>query len=375
MRVVVVGAGPVGLSAAFGALARGHEVTVLDKGEVGESLRRWGATTFFTPFGMNLPTALRGRLADAPGEDAHLTGPELAERVLVPLAAQLDGRVRTGCRVVCVRRARMCRGELAGHPLRAERPFHVLVDGPRGEEVLEADRVIDASGCYDVPAPLGVPGERALAGQLIRDLGTLAQRSVHLVGRRVLLLGHGHSAANALGVLDELARAYPGTSIVWAVRSPNLRPCVEVAGDPLPERRMVVSRANELAQRPPPHVRVERRASVESLAEADGALRVALSGGRVVDADAVVALTGYRPDWSFASELPLALGAATEGVARLERALANVTDCLSLPKVAAADLQTGEPGYHVAGAKSYGRARTFLLQTGYQQLETILDAL
>jgi len=41
----------------------------------------------------------------------------------------------------------------------------------------------------------------------------------------------------------------------------------------------------------------------------------------------------------------------------------------------AADLASGEPGFHLVGARSYGRARTFLLQTGYAQLDTILDGL
>ena len=46
-----------------------------------------------------------------------------------------------------------------------------------------------------------------------------------------------------------------------------------------------------------------------------------------------------------------------------------------MPALAPADLASGEPGFHLAGAKSYGRARTFLLQTGYAQVETMLDGL
>jgi hypothetical protein len=52
-----------------------------------------------------------------------------------------------------------------------------------------------------------------------------------------------------------------------------------------------------------------------------------------------------------------------------------VTDCLSVPRVRAEDLASGEPRFHLVGSKSYGRARTFLLQTGFAQLETILDDL
>ena len=102
-------------------------------------------------------------------------------------------------------------------------------------------------------------------------------------------------------------------------------------------------------------------------------IRVRFSGGDEDDFDAVVALTGFRPDLSFVSELALEISPATEGAARLSRALGNVTDCLSVPAVSAGDLESGEPGFYFVGAKSYGRGRTFLLRTGLAHLETILS--
>ena len=102
---------------------------------------------------------------------------------------------------------------------------------------------------------------------------------------------------------------------------------------------------------------------------------MALLGGRAVLVDEIVGLTGYRPDLSFLSELAIDIAPATEGAARLTWALSNVTDCLSIPSAALTDLDSGEPGFHFAGAKSYGRARTFLLKSGYAQLETILNRL
>jgi hypothetical protein len=119
---------------------------------------------------------------------------------------------------------------------------------------------------------------------------------------------------------------------------------------------------------------VERRARIESISQDDaGALRVAIGGGRVAAVDEIVGLTGYRPDLSFLSELAIEIAPDTEGSARLARALSNVTDCLSVPSIAPADLTSGETGFHLVGAKCYGRARTFLLKSGYRQLETILN--
>ena len=74
----------MGLEAALGLVELGFDATVLEKGRVGESLRRWGPTTrFFSPLGMNL--SARGKKAlgpDLPDDRALLSGPEMAERVL-----------------------------------------------------------------------------------------------------------------------------------------------------------------------------------------------------------------------------------------------------------------------------------------------------
>ncbi|HWW62823.1 MAG TPA: hypothetical protein VN181_15725, partial [Thermoanaerobaculia bacterium] len=100
-----------------------------------------------------------------------------------------------------------------------------------------------------------------------------------------------------------------------------------------------------------------------------------LTGGRSVDADVIAAFTGYRPDASFLGELAVETSPVTEGGARLHRAISNLTDCLSVPNVKRTDLESGEPGFYFAGSRSYGRSRTFLLQNGFAQLETILDGL
>lgn len=380
MRLAVIGAGPIGLEAALGGAARGFDVTVFERDAIGTHLRRWGSTRLFSPFGMNVSPRAQAVLGSGrPAEDALLTGPEMVERVLEPLARSpaLAGRVRCGHRVLAVGRARTIRRDLPGHPMRAERPFRLLVETAEGEQVFEADAVLDASGVYGQPAAIGAggipaPGERALNGQIIRQLGPLEAALPRLAGRDVLLVGHGHSAANAIAWL---AAVEPRPRLTWAVRTANRRPCVEVAGDPLPERQRVTAAANDLAADPPPFLKVERRAAVESVALKCGRLGVSLGGGRAGWFDAVVGLTGYRPDVSLSSELAVEVSPVTEGAARLARALASVTDCLSVPAVAPADLESGEPRFHLAGAKSYGRLPTFLLRTGLQQLETILDGL
>jgi pyridine nucleotide-disulfide oxidoreductase len=379
-RLVVIGAGPMGLEAALGALERGLDVTVLEKDRVGASLLRWGSTRLFSPVRINVSPRARRLLGPAcPPEEALLTGREMVSAVLEPLALVpgLRDRIRTGVRVAAVGRARLTRRDLPGHPLRGERAFRLLVETAEQEEIVEADAVLDASGVYETPAALGagglpVPGERRANGRVIRRLGELEDRLDELDGRDVLLVGHGHSAANALGLLA--ARERP-PRVTWATRSFHQRPCLEVADDPLPERARVTAAANDLAARPPAFLKVERRAGVESLRPENGRVAVDLGGGRRGVFDTVVGLTGYRPDFSFLSELALEVSPASEGALRLTRALSDVTDCLTVPAVAAPDLESGEPGFHLIGSKSYGRLPTFLLQTGLSQIEAVLDGL
>jgi hypothetical protein len=142
-----------------------------------------------------------------------------------------------------------------------------------------------------------------------------------------------------------------------------------------PSRGRVSAAANDLAEDPPPFLAVLRGAAVEAIEPAGEGARVSLTGGRSVEVDRLVSLTGYRPDWSFLSELPIEISPVTEGAGRLSRALANLTDCLSPPHVAPRDLESGEPRFYAIGSKSYGRSRAFLLRSGFAQTEAILDSL
>jgi thioredoxin reductase len=365
----------MGLAAAVGARERGFAVTVLEAGEVGAALDRWGPVRCFTPVAMNLPPAMLDAIDGLVVRDALLTGPEMRRLVLEPLVARLGLDVRAHHRVTAVGRRGLTRGDFAGHPLRSERPFVVQADSPGGEQSFEADIVFDASGGYTLPNASGsgglpAAGERGAESRFIRDHATLDARSSALRGKRVLLLGHGHSAANALLILERA-----GANVVWAVRTPNQRPCVAVPNDPLPERDAVVERVNALAAAPPEWLRVERRAMLQRIDETADGVDATLSGGRKVTVDAIASFTGFRPDARHLTEVAVEISPVSEGGARLHRAIANITDCLSVPSVRRIDLESGEPNFYFIGSRAYGRTRTFLLQTGLAQLETILASL
>jgi thioredoxin reductase len=381
LRIAILGAGPAGLEAGLLAAEGGHDFTIFERDVVGASLLDWGTTRFFSPLRMNVsPRAMAVLGAKLPAPETLPTGPEFVAAVLRPLADSppLHGRIREGARVLGVARKQMLRRDYPGHPLRGEKPFVLHLQGSGGrEEHVVADAVIDATGVHATPNPSGrdglrAVGENAAASNIVRTLGELHRRKCALAGTDVVLVGHGHSAANALDVLLAIE---PRPRVAWVFRSASRRPVVTVVPDTLEERERIVNRANDAACVPPPLVHVIRNAQIEGIEPHDGRLLVRLSSGPVLFADTIVSMTGYRGDLSFLSELALDIAPDTEGPRRLSRAVSQAKDCLSRPLVTDADLQTGEPNFFFAGHKSYGRLSSFLLSSGVDQLERMFASL
>jgi hypothetical protein len=92
--------------------------------------------------------------------------------------------------------------------------------------------------------------------------------------------------------------------------------------------------------------------------------------------DEIIAVTGFRPDLAMLSELRLDLDPIVES----PRALAplidpNVHSCGTVPPHGAEELRQPEPGFYIVGMKSYGRAPTFLMLTGYEQVRSVVAEL
>jgi hypothetical protein len=89
--------------------------------------------------------------------------------------------------------------------------------------------------------------------------------------------------------------------------------------------------------------------------------------------DELVVATGVRPDLSFLGELRLGLDPALDsppGIADLIDP--NVHSCGTVPPHGVRELTLAEPRFYIAGMKSYGRAPTFLMMTGYEQVRSLV---
>ena len=95
-----------------------------------------------------------------------------------------------------------------------------------------------------------------------------------------------------------------------------------------------------------------------------------------VAVDQVVNATGFRPDLDVAREVRLDLDSAMECPAGLAELIdPNYHSCGTVPAHGEQLLCHPDAGFYIAGMKSYGRAPTFLLATGYEQVRSIAAAL
>jgi hypothetical protein len=387
LPVAVIGAGPVGLATAAHLLDRGLEPLVLEAGsQVGASIAEWRHVRLFSPWRFNLdPTSVRLLTAAGwrpPDPDELPTGADLLDRYLRPLAAlpALAGRVRVRHRVVAVTRQGVDKVRSDG---REDLPFAVRVQTPDGELELLARAVIDASGTWEQPNPLGAAGipatgepRASAAGRIVAGLpDILGVDRARFAGRRVLVVGAGYSAATSLLALVELRGQAPATEIVWAARAAVPRLLGKGEDDELPARGRLAAALASLVRRGEIElVTGFRTTSITELA--GGGLEVTglVDGAQErLKADLVVAATGFRPDLGIGRELRLGLDPALESAAALAPLIdPNVHSCETVPPHGASELAHPEPGYFTVGMKSYGRAPTFLLATGYEQIRSVV---
>jgi thioredoxin reductase len=398
LPVVVIGAGPIGLAAAAHLLDRGLEPVVLEAGsQVGANIAQWRHVRLFSPWCLALDPVCVRLLERAgwagPDPDALPTGADLLERYLEPLAAlpALAGRIRLHTRMVAVARHDLDKVPSSG---RDQLPFLVRVRDRYGRLAdLRARAVIDASGTWTQPNPLGASGLPALgeadaAAQITYGLPDgLGRDRGRYAGRRTVVVGAGHSAATSLLALAELQHQAPGTEVVWVVRSATPRPLVgkgSAQADELPARGRLATDLAALVDAG--RIQLVTGLRIHTIEPAGD--RVRLVGDQLLDddltrarrlaveVDAVIAATGFRPDHTIAAELRLALEPALESPVALGPLIdPNVHTCGSVPAHGMAELAHPEAGYVIVGMKSYGRAPTFLLATGYGQVRSVVAAL
>jgi thioredoxin reductase len=382
--VAILGAGPVGLAAAAHVLERGLEPIVLEAGpQAAHAVRQWGHVRMFSPWEYNVDKAAE-RLLKATGWNAPVgceypTGEELVERYLEPLATRtpLKDRIRTLSRVTAVGRVGFDKMKSNG---RAFEPFTIRYQNGKGAEQLKADAVIDASGTWFSPNPAGADGLPAMgedAGHPRIAYGmpdVLGRDRARYAGKTVAVLGAGHSAIGTLIDLVQLKDEAPATEVVWLLRGTAPEKAFGGgASDKLTARGALGAAFASLVTAG--KIRVEAGLKVSYISDDGGRLRVATGTAqccRSVTVDELVVATGFRPQLEFLREIRLSLDPAVESPTALAPLIdPNIHSCGTVRPHGARELAQPELGFYLAGMKSYGRAPTFLMMTGYEQVRSI----
>jgi thioredoxin reductase len=386
LPIAIIGAGPIGLAAAAHLLRQGETPLVLEAGSsVGATMLCWGHVRLFSPWRSLIDHGAAALLDEegwnAPDPEGFPTGRELVEEYLVPLASvpQLQSHLSLRTRVLSVTRQGLDKMKTPG---RGQAPFVLRVQTAEGgEDDLLARAVIDASGTYEHPNPLGVNGTFALGERALHDVifyglpDVRGQQRERYTGRRVLVVGSGHSALNVLLDLAAVAGHDFSTRITWAIRRPDSQQLFGAGEhDALPARSQLGQRVHALLKSGT--IRLVTTVHIQELHRSKQGILIVGEEERIGAVDEIIATTGFRPDLSLVRELRVALDPAVESPLALAPLIdPNVHSCGTVPPHGVEELAHPEQDFYIVGMKSYGRAPTFLTLTGYEQVRSIVAAL
>lgn len=384
LPVAVLGAGPVGLAAAAHLLSRGFTPLILEAGaSIAANLESYRQVRLFSPWRYNVDKAARQLLTDAGWSmldpDGLPTAGELIDHYLAPLAAlpSIAAHLKLAHRVTRITRAGFDKVKTRG---REEAPFLIRATTAEGEREFLASAVLDATGTWSQPNPLGADGlpafgEEALGARIAYGMpDILGTQRARYAGRRVLVGGAGHSAVGSLLALAPLTGA--GTQIVWVLRG-GLSARVFGGGDAdgLPARGELGQHLKALQQSG--KLELHEHFRIHALLPAGDTITVRGDPGQQLDGiDEIIAATGARPDLQMTRELRVRHDPWLESTDALAPLIdPNEHSCGTVRPHGHRELAHPEPGYYAIGAKSYGRAPNFLMVTGYEQVRSVVAAL
>ncbi len=296
-RILVAGAGPIGLACAISARRRGLDPLVIDAGAIANSIVRYpvGMIFFTTPERLEIgghPLVCAGPKATREEALKYYRGVARAEGIRIRPYTRLMGAEAVDGGIGCRLRTRL------------------------GEDRLAMDRLVLATGYFDHPNLLEVPGEQ------LPHVSHYAEEPHLTAGLDVVIVGGKNSA-----VEQALACYRAGARVTLVYRRPALKPSVKYWLKPDLENRI---KAGEIAAR------------WESTVECIEPEAVVVRGpdGKPVRlaADRVYLLTGFHPDFFLLRSLGVELDAES-----------------GRPTVSPETLETNVPRVHLAGSVTAGK--------------------
>jgi thioredoxin reductase len=389
LPVAIIGGGPVGLAAAAHLAVRNQSFVLFEAGgTVAANILTWQHIRVFSPWRYNIDKAAKQLLAQTswlqPHDEGLPTGKELYEQYFKPLSEHpaLQPHLHLQSKVVAIGRVGLDKMKTAG---RQQRPYAVQVLHNNQVEQFLVKAVIDTSGTWNSPNPIGSGGAFAIGEQEnskrifygIPDI--LNAHAGRYTNKSVLVVGSGHSSINAVLELDKLKEQYPDTQIHWVLRKQNIH---DVYGgqekDALEARGALGIKIEQLVNHDrvsvytPFHIQqVVNTGTNLTVVGLQNENKFALPG-----IDEIISNTGSRPDLSILREVRISIDSALECVAELAELIdPNIHSCGTVRPHGEKELRHPDQDFYIAGSKSYGRAPTFLMATGYEQVRSIAAAI
>ncbi|MEK4082105.1 NAD(P)-binding domain-containing protein [Solibacillus sp. FSL K6-1126] len=379
--VAILGAGPVGLAAAAHLSLAGEAFILLEKGsEVAKNIKTWQHVRLFSPWQYNVDKAAKQLLLKSgwtmPEEDVLPTGQEIREVYLKPLAnlPGIQPFISFNTTVVGISKKNHDKMKSAS---RDSAPF-VLYTEQNGEtKRIFASAVIDATGTWATPNPVHADNvwksaEQKLADKIFYGIPNIETLKERYTGKRIAVIGGGHSAINTILELEKLEFV----EITWVLRKKRVEDAYGgEEKDALAARGELGSRIHTLVDEG--KVKVFTPFYIEEIAQTSNGIIIkgeGVTGEQQLPAvDEIIANTGSRPDFSFLKEIRLSIDAAVESIEALAPLIdPNEHSCGTVRPHGELELRQPETGLYIVGMKSYGRAPTFLMATGYEQVRSVV---
>lgn len=383
LPIAIIGAGPIGLAAAAHLVNAGEHFIILEAGStVGHHISSWEHVRLFSPWQYNVDKVAEKLLKKqgwiAPNPEHLPLGKELISSYLEPLAKipEIKSSLSLNTKVVSISKKGLDKMKTAD---RSDVPFILYVEQAGQLKRLETRAVIDATGTWSSPNPINADNIWTNAEKDLKDHIYYGIPNVHgsaldkYKGKRVAVVGGGHSAINSI---LELAQLDDKVEIMWIMRKRN----VEAAfggedKDALAARGELGSKVHQLVDAG--KVRVFTPFLIHHLAKTkNGIIIEGESQGQVTTlppVDEIIANTGSRPDFSLTREIRLDIDPVTESVTAIAPLIdPNIHSCGTVRPHGEEELRQPEKNYYIVGMKSYGRAPTFLMATGYEQVRSIV---
>lgn len=389
LPVAIIGAGPVGLAAASHLVKRQIPFVLLESGDTpGANILTWSHVRVFSPWLYNIDKAARELLEQtnwiAPDENGIPTGKQLVHDYLIPLSQHpaIHPNIYTNSRVIAIGRKGLDKMKTNGRELY---PFELHVLQEKNVIKIEASAVIDASGTWHNQNPVGSGGIQAIGeAENYKHIfygipDVMGKYQERYKNKHVLVVGGGHSAINTILELNKLKDLFPETQISWVMRKKRIS---DVFGgqenDALEARGELGIRIEQLIEQD--KVNVYTPFQIQEISRKKDKLYI--TGTQhdklmlIPDMDEIVCNTGTRPDQSFLREVRVEFDATVESVPAIADLIdPNKHSCGTVRPHGELELQQKEKDFYVVGMKSYGRAPTFLMATGYEQVRSIAAAL